>query len=200
MPSAPAALLSALPEKLLQAANDLDTIIRDLGTILEARKGKTLQPELMQVKSSFDVVVRSLEDGIRRGGVTVTLDAELDSLVTVPGYFNSILYNLISNAVKYRRESVKPFVKVSLRQQGENYVMVVEDNGIGFDSVRHAGKVFEPFQRFHQHGEGKGLGMFLVRNQVDSLGGTINLRSKVNEGTRVEIRWPVPPESEVAPV
>ncbi|MFM8348887.1 MAG: sensor histidine kinase, partial [Bacteroidota bacterium] len=69
-----------------------------------------------------------------------------------------------------------------------------------FDSARHAGKVFEPFQRFHHHGEGKGLGMFLVRNQVESLGGTISLTSQVNVGTRVEIRLPVPAADEVLSV
>jgi len=200
MVTAPAGMLQAMPEKLLQAANDLDNIIRDLGNILEARKGKNLQPVEMEVKPAFEAIVRSLEEGIRRGGVSVTLDTDLETMLTVPGYFNSVLYNLISNAVKYRRDSVKPFVRVTLKRKGEEYILLVEDNGLGFDSKRHAGRVFEPFQRFHSHGEGKGLGMFLVRNQVESLGGSIQLNSKVNEGTRVEVRLPVPPVVEVVPV
>jgi signal transduction histidine kinase len=61
--------------------------------------------------------------------------------------------------------------------------MIFKDNGIGIDLERNKDKVFGLYQRFHDYPEGKGLGLYLVKSQVETMGGTISIESAVNIGT-----------------
>jgi signal transduction histidine kinase len=70
-----------------------------------------------------------------------------------------------------------------------NAVIVFKDNGIGIDLERNKDKIFGLYQRFHSHTEGKGLGLYLVKSQVESMGGTINIESEVDKGTTFKITF-----------
>jgi signal transduction histidine kinase len=97
---------------------------------------------------------------------------------------------LFSNAIKYKAQT-QPSIVTILFTEGENeYRLIFEDNGLGFDSEKYADKLFQPFQRFNTHTEGKGLGLYLVKSQVDALGATISLTSKSGVGTKVDIVFP----------
>jgi signal transduction histidine kinase len=98
---------------------------------------------------------------------------------------------LISNSVKYKTEKYQPKINVEMRARSNHYQLVIEDNGIGFDSEKFADKLFNPFQRFHTHNDGNGLGMYLIKTQVKAMNGSVSLKSTVNIGTRVEIILPV---------
>ncbi|PZR30514.1 MAG: two-component sensor histidine kinase, partial [Azospira oryzae] len=103
---------------------------------------------------------------------------------------NSILYNLISNAIRYRSIERTPVVKVSSHEDGEYYFIDVEDNGLGIDLNQNKDNLFKLYKRFHFHVEGKGLGLYLVKTQIESLGGQIEVTSKVNEGTTFKVVLP----------
>ncbi len=102
----------------------------------------------------------------------------------------AIINNLFSNAIKYKAQT-QPSIVTLLFTEGENvYRLIFEDNGLGFDSEKYADKLFQPFQRFNTHTEGKGLGLYLIKSQVDALGASISLTSKSGVGTKVEIVFP----------
>ncbi|WP_169788183.1 PAS domain S-box protein [Rufibacter tibetensis] len=102
----------------------------------------------------------------------------------------SVLYNLISNSIKYRHPDRAPEVRVSTSTYGENGVSIsIEDNGLGIEE-HHLSQIFGMFKRVHQHVDGSGVGLYIVKRIVENAGGEISVRSKVGEGTTFEIRLP----------
>ena len=107
--------------------------------------------------------------------------------------FKIILNNLISNAIKFQRleNSNKPIIKVSFERSSDHYILRVEDNGIGIDEV-YLTKIFDMFYRANQDSNGSGLGLYILKETVDKLGGSVKVESKFNEGTAFTIMIPIP--------
>lgn len=101
----------------------------------------------------------------------------------------SILYNLVSNAIKY--QSPKRRLKLLLKtyRKENNTYLEVRDNGLGIDLEKHGGKIFSMFKRFHQHNTGSGLGLYAVKQVIEKNGGTISVDSEVDRGTTFRIRF-----------
>jgi len=100
---------------------------------------------------------------------------------------NSILYNLISNAIKYRSPDRAPKIKIRSTHIG-NYIRIdVTDNGLGIDLNRFKENLFGLYKRFHTHMEGKGLGLFLVKLQCEVLGGYVDVTSAQGVGTTFSV-------------
>ena len=69
-------------------------------------------------------------------------------------------------------------------------IITVKDNGMGIDMQKYGDKIFSLYKRFHNHVEGKGMGLHLVKLQIETLGGTIKIDSKLDEGTTFTIAFP----------
>ena len=104
--------------------------------------------------------------------------------------FVTVIKNLISNAVKYSKTDNEPsFVKFELNEVGEFYEVTVSDNGVGIPKDQH-GRIFEMFYRVSAGRVGSGLGLFIVKEIMEKLGGTISLQSEPNVGSSFTIRLP----------
>ncbi|WP_197286195.1 ATP-binding protein [Pedobacter sp. PACM 27299] len=97
---------------------------------------------------------------------------------------DSIFLNLITNSIKYAKPGAYPDISIATKRADGNRQLIFTDQGLGFDmeSVKH--KVFGLHQTFHSHAESKGVGLFLIYNHINSLGGHIEVESKVNEGVK----------------
>lgn len=99
-------------------------------------------------------------------------------------YIESILLNLLTNAIKYSDDSKESkFVKLYEENSKEYRVLCVQDNGIGIDLEKHGRKIFGMYKTFHKHPDSRGIGLFMSKNQVEALGGNIELESEVGVGT-----------------
>lgn len=104
--------------------------------------------------------------------------------------FRMVLNNLISNAIKFRREVAgKAWVKIRLEEQGDLFQLTVEDNGVGI-SERHLPRVFEMFYRAGSDAPGSGLGLYILKEAVAKLRGTVEVKSILGEGTLFTVRFP----------
>src|SRR5690606_258911 len=112
--------------------------------------------------------------------VTIDTDLKVESLYSVKPMVHSILYNLISNSIKYRSPNRLPIISVSTSENVNYYLIKVTDNGLGIDLAQHRDNLFRLYKRFHLHTDGKGLGLYLVKLQCESLGGFIDVDSVVN--------------------
>jgi sensor histidine kinase regulating citrate/malate metabolism len=99
------------------------------------------------------------------------------------GYVDSIILNLLTNAIKYKSDQRKPTVIISLQKTDDFIRLDVKDNGLGIDLERQGRKIFGMYKTFHKHPDARGVGLFLIKNQVEALGGRIDVASKVDEGT-----------------
>ncbi len=112
-------------------------------------------------------------------------------LTFAPGNLRSILYNLLSNALKYRDPARASVVHVRCRSTESTTVLEVEDNGLGLDQGQQA-RLFGLFQRLHTHVEGNGVGLYSIKKIVENAGGTIAVRSQPGVGTAFTVTLPVP--------
>ncbi|MFN3841450.1 MAG: sensor histidine kinase, partial [Cyclobacteriaceae bacterium] len=99
--------------------------------------------------------------------------------------------NLISNAVKYY-DPAKPnaYIRISAGMENPEWWLTVEDNGVGI-SDNHLEKLFAMFYRAHAHGEGSGLGLYIVNEVCKKLGGTVSVKSVYGEGSSFTVRLPL---------
>lgn len=95
----------------------------------------------------------------------------------------SIFYNLISNAIKYRHPDQRPYIRIKSDLNGDYVQINVAGNGLGIDLKAHKNNLFSLHKRFHYHVDGKGLGLYLVKTQLEALGGKIDVRSMEGEGS-----------------
>ena len=112
-------------------------------------------------------------------------------MLTIKSYLYSVFYNLISNSIKYRKPDEKPVIRIASAQTGTHIELLFSDNGIGIDVERYRSDLFGLYKRFHNHAEGKGMGLYMVKSQVETMGGRITMTSKVNVGTKFKIDFDV---------
>lgn len=171
-------------EKIQLTARELDDIIHDMSAILDIKKGIDNTYELVDFHERIGKIRSILKESILTTEATLEEDfTAASSGVAVPAYIESIFYNLISNALKYRSPKRTPQIKIKSELIDNKLYITFSDNGIGIDLKNLRDKVFNLYQRFHTDIEGKGIGLFLVKTQVEAMDGKIELESEVNRGT-----------------
>ena len=171
-------------QKLVSSTKDLDQVIKDLNTILDIKR-QTGNLAEVSLSSSLARVLKMLEKEREDTIANVVSDfTEADSIYAVPPYVESILYNLVSNAIKYRDPNRLPTIILKTYQEKEYILLTITDNGLGIDLSRHKQSMFNLYKRFHLHMEGKGLGLYLVRTQIVAMGGKIDVESEPEKGTK----------------
>jgi signal transduction histidine kinase len=128
-----------------------------------------------------------LANEIRETAATIESKLEAKTIYSLGPYIESIFLNLLSNSIKYRHTDRALRIAVRSSKQNGSVLLTFEDNGLGIDMEKNGRNVFNLYKRFHFHVEGKGIGLFLVKTQVDALGGTINVNSQIDRGTTFEI-------------
>lgn len=173
------------------AAEQLDGVLKDLNKILQQRGTISEFRETVYFKELVDSIKLSIQTIIEKEGVLIYTDfTEVDRITTIKSYINSIFYNLISNSIKYRQPGKTPTIEIRSKKGDKKIWLSFKDNGMGINLSKYGNKVFGLYQRFHPGIEGKGLGLFMIKTQVETLGGTISINSKEGVGTEVEIEFP----------
>jgi signal transduction histidine kinase len=172
---------------------DLDTVIKDLTQIISIRNDLDKTKEHIDVLKIIEQQQFMLQNEIEKSKAMIVSDSvQIKMLHTVKSYLQSILYNLLSNAIKYKSEKRIPVIQITTTQADDFICLSVQDNGIGMDLTQtDTYKIFGLYQRLHDHVEGKGLGLFLTKTQIDSLGGRIEVTSKLDVGTIFQVYFPL---------
>ncbi|MCC3160644.1 PAS domain-containing protein [Hymenobacter sp. 15J16-1T3B] len=136
-------------------------------------------------------VIRSMHEQATAAGASFRLEFDaVPALRCSRLNLQSILYNLLSNALKYRHPDRAPVVLVRTELVGNEPVLLVQDNGLGIDLARFGADLFQLFRRFHDHVGGSGLGLYLVNRIVQQAGGRVAVDSAVGVGTAFRITLP----------
>jgi ligand-binding sensor domain-containing protein/signal transduction histidine kinase len=178
-------------DKLIYTTQELDRVVRDLSLILDIRKNNSSVISPVNLVEEMQLVKANLQKEIEETDTEIREDfTSIEVINTVKPYIDSILMNLISNAIKYRHPDRKPVIEVRSSKFNESISLLVSDNGLGIDLTKHSDKLFKLYSRFHSHVEGKGMGLYLVKTQIDALGGTLEVSGEVNQGITFKIILP----------
>ena len=118
----------------------------------------------------------------------IEIDKDIE-IYGVAAYMDSILLNFFTNAIKYRQLNKVPIIKVNASKMADFTQLTIEDNGMGIDLKQHGHKIFGMYKTFHKHEDARGLGLFITKNQIDAIGGKVELTSKVGAGTKFTISF-----------
>jgi len=176
--------------QLLKISNNkLSETIFHLNETIKIRLEKESDKVTINVKSFVENALISMNGIIKKENVSIAIliSDELE-LNTIPSYFDSIILNLLTNAIKYRSPDRNPKISITGEKVGSKLILTFTDNGLGIDLVRYKNKIFGMYKTFHNNPDATGLGLFMTKNHVEVLGGSISLESKVNEGTTFKIQ------------
>ncbi len=179
----------AIVTYLRNATQSLDGTIKDLSSIIDIRNKISRVRQAVDLNEELNHVLVLLQKDMEDSEAMIHRNLQVTTLHTVKPMLGSVLYNLISNAIKYRSSERALTVSVRSRTEGDFTIVEVSDNGLGLDVVRFKDKLFGLYKRFHTHTEGKGLGLFLVKLQVEALGGKIDVTSIINQGTTFSVSF-----------
>ena len=172
-----------------EAADAMDALLIDLNVILSTRSKLNEMVETISLSQVVDSVRNNLKAEIERSKAIIELNIEsdCDEIVSIKSYIQSVFFNLVSNAIKYRDKDRHLVILIGIYHEDNHTVIKVADNGLGIDLAANANRIFGLYNRFHPDHEGKGLGLYMTKTQIESLGGTIDVKSEVGVGTTFTI-------------
>ena len=163
---------------MLRSTSEFDNVFKDLSLILDIQRLSFEVLRTITLEDTMQKVRRMLRQEIEQTEAELAQDfSKAPTLLSLPQYIESILYNLVSNALKYRSPDRRPVIRVASMFVDGLFQLSIQDNGLGINLSRHKDSVFSLYKRFHFHVEGKGLGLYLVRTQVEALRGKIKSKA-----------------------
>lgn len=172
--------------KLLKQAgsNTLNTL-NELNEVLKIKQNKNIEKQELTFEKIFLQVKTMLSAQITEIDAQVKYDfSQAPHLLYSSIYLESIMLNLLSNALKYHSPKRKPEISFTTYVNGNQHLILeVTDNGLGINLDRYAHQLFKLRKTFHRHPESRGIGLFMIKNQIEAMGGDITVASKEDEGS-----------------
>jgi signal transduction histidine kinase len=189
-------LIRRVSEKLNESEKEImdlmhKSIFRLKNTIGELSEIAKVQKEFLpQEVLYFEEIIREVKDDIEplisEASAEIREVLEVKSIAYPKKHLRSILYNLISNAIKYRSTERSTIIEIKTTEFNGKTRLSVSDNGLGLEE-RQLGKLFKMFKRFHTHVEGSGIGLYMIKRMIENNGGSITVVSKPGEGTTFHV-------------
>lgn len=175
-------------EHIKRSINRFKKTVEDLTEVSRIQKSFEEEATLIDVATLLNEVKQLMEREIEETGAVIELNAGAHpSLYFSKRNMTSVLYNLLSNTIKYRSTSRKLHVKISTWRENDEYCIAVQDNGLGIPAAKRE-RVFQLFKRMHSHVQGSGVGLYIVKRIIDSNRGSISVESEEGKGTTFTIR------------
>lgn len=161
----------------------INTTLHDLIQVVAYRK--TVKDDTREIvfEELFMELKKDIEAQINDANARITHNfKEAPKIEYIPGHLRSIFLNLITNSIKYHSGKGVPVISVKTYVENDYLCLSVKDNGIGINETKKE-KVFGLFQRLSTRGTGKGMGLYITKSLVESMGGSIDFTSKPGKGT-----------------
>jgi PAS domain S-box-containing protein len=175
-------------QKLRKVSNHLLDTIHVLADSLKTQHISFDKEEKVDIHSIYQKVILDLEYQIKLSESQINTVFDVHQIKCPATYLESILINLISNAIKYKSEKRQPMIRIHTYNRADGVpVLEVTDNGVGIQLERHRHKLFGLYKTFHQHPESRGVGLYMTKRQVESIGGKIEVESEPDQGSTFRV-------------
>lgn len=168
----------------------LNDTIADLGKVVIIRENQSIERQKINIRAILNDVLEQNQILLKKikPRISIAIPEELQVYFN-KAYLESVFLNLITNALKYKSDERNLELKI-VATEAVGYIQVeFKDNGIGIDVLKNKDKIFGLYQRFHNHVDSRGLGLYLVKSQMESMGGKIAVESEVNKGTTFILKF-----------
>jgi len=184
--------LKIIFDGFLKSTYKLNETISDLGKVVVIRENQSTERQDINVVAILEDVLRQNEILIKNIKPNISIDIKEDVKV----YFNkvyleSVFLNIITNALKYRADQRILELKISAFENAGYLQIEFKDNGIGIDLIKNKDKIFGLYQSFHNHIDSRGLGLYLVKTQMKSMGGKIEVESELDKGATFILKFKI---------
>lgn len=165
-----------------QSSHDTFLTLDELNEVLRIKQEFQIERQEVSFEKVLTQVENMLSASISESQAEIKTDFLVANIRYPTIYLESILLNLVSNSIKYRRRNSHPVIRVKTYKKDHCVILEVSDNGLGIDMSRYGHQLFRMRKTFHNHPESRGVGLFITKNQVETMGGEITAHGKVNEG------------------
>ncbi|HMI08695.1 MAG TPA: GAF domain-containing sensor histidine kinase [Flavobacterium sp.] len=173
---------------LKESNNKLSDTIHYLNETISIQLGSKESKVKLNLKSEIEKTLLGVNGIIKKEHATIKIALpEGMEIRTIPSYFESIMFNLITNAIKYKSPERNPVIEITAKRTNSKTVILVSDNGVGIDLHKNKNKIFGMYKTFHGNNDAVGLGLFMTRNHVEALGGTIEVESEMGKGSTFKV-------------
>ncbi len=176
--------------KLQPLIESLSLTFNQLVETIQIKQDLEIKSERVNLEVCLKKTMEGLEMEVKKAMARIVIDcAQAPELNFPPKYIDSIFHNLISNALKYRSSNRRLVIRITTQQVGSSIFLSVEDNGLGIDLKKYREQVFKIGKVFHNHSNAKGLGLYMTKTQVEMMGGSIQVESEVDKGSKFTIEF-----------
>lgn len=172
-----------------KSTHNLNDTLNDLMKILLVKETSNVEMTGVSFTEVLGKLKASLQIKLSESGARIETDFKVKKVHFSFAYLESILLNLITNSLKYRSPDRPLVINIETGKARDGVKLTFRDNGLGMDMKLVKDRIFGLYQRFHNHKDSKGIGLYLVKSQVEALGGKISVKSQVNEGTQFTITF-----------
>ncbi|GAB3195773.1 light-regulated signal transduction histidine kinase (bacteriophytochrome) [Pontibacter aydingkolensis] len=177
-------------DRMSKMIDNMSATIDDLNLVLRSAVKQELAKEAVPIAELIQKEKQNLQATIQTTNAQIHTDLKVPVLHVPKVYLQSILHNLLSNALKYSAENRQPEIMVRSWVAEDQVYLTVSDNGLGIDLDKVQSKMFGLYNTFHRNKDSKGIGLYLTKTQADLIGGKIGVESTVNKGTTFTISFP----------
>ncbi|MDF2448664.1 MAG: domain S-box protein [Bacteroidota bacterium] len=168
------------------------TTVNHLNEITRSQNLSKIKPEKINLYSFIEKAKETLLIQIESTNAIINNTVSKDiEFVANPAYIESIILNLLTNALKYRQPSQTPLIDFSCIKEPKRFIFKITDNGRGINLERHRDEIFGMYKTFHGNADAEGIGLFITKDQIDAMGAEIEIESLENKGTTFTIYFNV---------
>lgn len=166
----------------------LTKTIANLNEVVHVQNSKSKEVKKIFIAKEIDHILDLLHYVISENNATIhnNISKKL-FLYYNNSYFESIIQNLLSNAIKYKHPDRDPVISIDCAYDKQEFKLIISDNGMGIDLEKYGDDIFGLYKTFHHNNDSEGIGLYLIKNQIESFGGRITVDSKVGVGTSFTI-------------
>ena len=180
--------LKNINRMISDAAESLSETILHLNDVVQVKTGALENLQSISVLNTIEHIKKSIGGILEKQDAVIKIDIEKSHFVNaVPAYLESIFLNILTNALKYSSPDRSPVIEIKSKLKNDTVLITFKDNGQGIDLKRHGDKIFGMYKTFHKHKDAKGIGLFITKNQIEAMSGSIKLESVVDQGTTIFI-------------
>jgi len=177
---------------LFRLSDRFSETISHLNEIVAAQNLAVLTYEKVYLHNYVDKTAQALQMQMAVNDTVINNNIPVNMAIFAnAAYIESILHNILSNAIKYCHPDRVPIIDISTVEENNTLVLSIKDNGIGIDLKKHHKDLFGMYKTFSNHKDAKGIGLFITKYQVEVMGGEIGIDSELNVGTIFTIKFPV---------